>query len=143
MATEREAILYTDGSSLGNPGPAGGGFVLLRPDGTVLAERGIPLGTTTVGIAEYRALIAGLSEALSRGIRRVRVYSDSQFMCRQLRGEYKVRTPHIRPLYDWARKLIAQFDDFHIEHTARAGNERADALAREAAERARDEQPAT
>ena len=137
MATEAEAVLYTDGASLGNPGPAGAGFVLASPDKTVVVERAIPLGETTVGVAEYRALIAGLSEALSRGIRRVRVYSDSEFMCRQLQGKYKVRAKNIRPLYEWARKLIGQFEDFQIEHTARDGNQRADALAKQAAQEAR------
>ena len=132
-----EAVLYTDGASLGNPGPAGVGFVLAGPDNTMIVERAIPLEETTVGVAEYRALIAGLSEALSRGIRRVRVYSDSEFMCRQLQGKYKVRAKNIRPLYEWARKLIGQFDDFQIQHITRDGNQRADALAKQAAQEGR------
>ncbi len=136
MSTDATAVLYTDGSSLGNPGPAGAGFVLQEPDGTVV-ERAIPLGETTVGVAEYRALIAGLSEALSRGVQRIHVYSDSQFMCRQIQGKYKVRSANIRPLYEWACKLVSQFDEFQIEHTVREGNQRADALARQAAEQAK------
>ncbi len=136
MSTDPEAILYTDGSSLGNPGPAGAGFVL-EGSGDNLVERAIPLGETTVGVAEYRALIAGLSEALSRGVRRIHVYSDSEFLCRQIQGNYKVRSANIRPLYEWACKLIGQFDSFQIEHTAREGNQRADALARQAAEQAK------
>ena len=136
MSTDADAILYTDGSSLGNPGPAGAGFVLEEPDGTVV-ERAIPLGETTVGVAEYRALIAGLSEAISRGVQGVRVYSDSQFLCRQIQGKYKVRSANIRPLYEWACKLVGQFDKFQIEHTAREGNQRADVLARQAAEQAK------
>jgi len=136
MSTDADAILYTDGSSLGNPGPAGAGFVLEEPDGTVV-ERAIPLGETTVGVAEYRALIAGLSEALSRGMQRIHVYSDSEFLCRQLQGQYKVRSANIRPLYEWACKLVDQFDKFQIEHTAREGNQRADTLAKHAAEQAK------
>ncbi len=136
MPTDAEAVLYTDGSSLGNPGPGGAGFVLEEPDGTVV-ERAIPLGETTVGVAEYRALIAGLSEAISRGVQEVRVYSDSQFLCRQIQGKYKVRSANIRPLYEWACKLVGQFDKFQIEHTAREDNQRADALARQAAEQAK------
>ena len=138
MPTGPEAVLYTDGASLGNPGPAGAGFVLQGPDQAVV-ERAIPLGETTVGVAEYRALIAGLAEAISRGIRRLHVYSDSEFMCRQLQGDYKVRAQNIRPLYEWARKLIAQLDDFQIEHTRREDNERADALAKQGAEQAKEE----
>jgi len=136
MSNDTKAILYTDGSSLGNPGPAGAGFVLEGPGDSVV-ERAIPLGETTIGVAEYRALIAGLSEAISRGARRVHVYSDSEFMCRQLQGEYKVRSANIRPLYEWACKLVDQFDGFQIEHTVREANQRADALARQAAEQAK------
>jgi len=139
MSTDAKAVLYTDGSSLGNPGPAGGGFVLEMPDGRVI-ERAIPLGETTVGVAEYRALIAGLSEASSQGVTRLHAYSDSQFLCRQLVGEYKVRSANIRPLYEWAQKLIAQLNEFHIEHTPREGNQRADALARQAAEQVKRDQ---
>ena len=137
MPTDADAILYTDGSSLGNPGPAGAGFVLEEPDGTVV-ERAIPLGETTVGVAEYRALIAGLSEAISQGVQHIHVYADSEFVCRQIQGKYKVRSANIRPLYEWACKLVGQFDKFQIEHTAREGNQRADALARQAAEQARE-----
>ena len=136
MSTDADAILYTDGSSLGNPGPAGAGFVLQEPDGTVV-ERAIPLGETTVGVAEYRALIAGLAEAISRGLQHIHVYADSEFMCRQIQGKYKVRSAKIRPLYEWACKLVGQFDKFQIEHTVREGNQRADALARQAAEQAK------
>ncbi len=143
MPTEAEAILHTDGSSLGNPGPAGAGFVLESPAGALIAEQAIPLGEPTVGVAEYRALIAGLSVALAQGIRRVQVYSDSEFMCRQLQGNYKVRTKHIRPLYDWACKLLARFDGFQIAHIPRGDNERAAALAKQAAERGRDEKRIT
>lgn len=137
--SELEAILYTDGSSLGNPGPAGAGFVLETPEGRTIVERALPLGSTTVGVAEYHALIAGLAEALSRGLRRVRVISDSEFMCRQLQGKYRVRTAAIKPLYEWARKLTSRLQHFEIQYTARENNTRADALAKLGAEKARQQ----
>jgi len=134
-----EATLYTDGSSLGNPGPAGAGFVLESPNGETIAQRAIPLGETTVGAAEYRALIAGLSEALAAGIRRVRVVSDSEFMCRQLQGEYKVKAARIKPLFAWAQKLIGRLEQFSIEHISREENTRADELAKEGAQMSRQQ----
>ena len=132
-----QAILHTDGASLGNPGPAGAGFVLESPAGQTIAERAIPLGETTVGAAEYRALIAGLSEVVSRQLRRVRVRSDSEFMCRQLQGRYRVRSATIKPLYEWAQKLIEHLDHFEICHTDREHNTRADELAKQGAEEAK------
>ena len=132
-AESASAVLYTDGASSGNPGPAGAGYVLLDEAGGTLAEGSLPLGRTTNGVAEYRALIAGLSEARRLGVRRVRVVSDSEFMCRQLQGKYRVRTPAIVPLYAQARELATQFEWFEIGHARRECNERADALAKQAA----------
>lgn len=136
---ETEAILYTDGASLGNPGPAGAGFVLQTPQGETIVERAIPLGRTTVGVAEYRALIAGLSEAIARRLRRVRAVSDSEFMCRQLQGKYRVRAQAIKPLHHWAQKLIGRLAHFEIHHTGRQNNTRADELAHAGAEQARQQ----
>jgi len=130
-----KATLHTDGASKGNPGPAGAGFVITDERGEEIAARAIPLGTTTVGVAEYKALIAGMSEAAARGITHLSVRTDSQFMARQMLGIYKVRTPAIRPLYEWANKLRAKFVKFEIEHILRGGNEKADALATEGAKR--------
>lgn len=129
------AVLYTDGASKGNPGPAGAGFVLTDRQGETICARALPLGVTTVGVAEYRALIGGMSEALAQGVTSIRIFSDSQFMVRQMQGIYKVRTPCIRPLYDWAHKLRCRFDRFEIVHVTRDKNELADSLASEAAKR--------
>jgi len=125
--------LYTDGASKGNPGPAGAGFVLADVHGNPLVQRAIPLGVTTVGVAEYKALIAGLSEADARGVQHIHVFTDSQFMARQMQGTYRVRTPAIRPLFEWASKLRAKFASFKIEHVPRELNNMADGLASEGA----------
>jgi ribonuclease HI len=127
------ATLYTDGASSGNPGPAGAAYVLLDEEGQTIAEKAIPLGVTTVGVAEYKALIAGLSEALNLGVTRLSAISDSEFMCKQLQGHYRVRTPAIQPLYLRAKELSAKFAHFDICHAGREHNERADALAKEGA----------
>ena len=129
------AILHTDGASKGNPGPAGAGFVLTTRAGETIVSRALPLGVTTVGVAEYRALIGGMSEALAQGINSLEVYTDSQFMARQMQGIYKVRTPCIRPLYEWANKLRGRFDRFQITHVTRDKNALADSLACEGAKR--------
>jgi ribonuclease HI len=130
--------LHTDGSSHGNPGPAGAAFVLVDSAGATVAEQAIPLGTTTVGVAEYRGLIAGLHEALNQGVRSIRVRSDSEFMCRQLQGRYRVRTEAIKPLYAWAKRLSERFEQFEITHCGREHNERADELANQASRASRN-----
>lgn len=134
-----EAILHSDGASLGNPGPAGAGFVLETHDGRPIAEGSIPLEPTTVNVAEYRGLIDGLLEAQRLGVRRVLARMDSQLVVRQLTGEYRVKAEGLRPLYQWASRLISSFDAFKCEHVPREKNERADELAGEAAKRSKEQ----
>src|SRR5438270_9856318 len=57
------AVLWCDGGSRGNPGPAAYAFVLEDDDGNVVASTAAPIGVATVGTAEYRAVVAGLEAA--------------------------------------------------------------------------------
>jgi len=131
-------ILHTDGASLGNPGPAGAGFVLEAPDGRVLAEGSIPLEATTVNVAEYQALVEGLAAARRLGLRRLEVRMDSQLIVRQLAGEYRVKAANLRPLFERVRALIDRFDEVECLHVPREHNERADELAGIAARQSRE-----
>lgn len=133
-----EAVLHADGASLGNPGPAGAGFVLETPDGRLISEGSVPLEPTTVNVAEYRALIAGLSEAQRLKIRTLHALLDSQLIVRQLSGEYRVKAAILRPLYQWASKLISKFEHFDCRHVPREQNARADELAGEAAKKSKE-----
>ncbi|HCU34544.1 MAG TPA: ribonuclease H [Armatimonadetes bacterium] len=127
------AVLYTDGASKGNPGPAGAGFVLSDTAGRTLASAGIPLGVTTNNVAEYRGLIGGLEAARELGVTVIHVRSDSELMCRQLGGQYRVKSARLRPLFEQARRLLGEFDTVRIEHVRREFNELADRLASDAA----------
>jgi probable phosphoglycerate mutase len=100
-----------------------------------VASAAVPLGRATNNVAEYRALIAGLHEAAARGARRVSVRADSELVVRQLQGRYRVKAAHLAPLHDWARKLIARFDEVTFQSVPRDQNSEADRLAREGAER--------
>jgi len=134
-----DVVLNSDGASLGNPGPAGAGFVIKSRAGRVLAEGSVPLEPTTVNVAEYRGLIDGLLKAQRLGARRVHALMDSQLVVRQLSGEYRVKAKNLRPLYQWASKLISSFDAFKCEHVPREQNARADELAGEAAKRSKEQ----
>jgi ribonuclease HI len=124
-----ELVVYFDGGSRGNPGEAAIGAVV-RDAGrdaplVTISER---IGVATNNVAEYRALIAGLEAASRHGGRRLLVRGDSQLVLKQLRGEYKVKHPALKPLYDEARKLLRRFDDVTLEHVPRDQNVDADAL---------------
>jgi ribonuclease HI len=130
-----QLVVYADGASLGNPGPAGAGFVIATPDGAVLRRRCLPLGQATNNVAEYRAVIAALHEAAALGAQEVVVRADSELIIKQMRGEYSVRSKHLRPLYEWARKVARRFQKVHWEQVGREENAAADALAKAGAAR--------
>ncbi len=56
-------------------------------------------------------------------------------MVKQMKGQYKVSNPGLRPLWDEARSLSRRLEGFQIQHTLRGGNKVADALANEAMDR--------
>lgn len=129
LASDVEAVLWTDGAARGNPGPAGSGAILKALGGEVLFSDGRYLGHTTNNVAEYRALLVGLAGAFARGVRRLEVRADSELLIKQLRGEYRVKSPILRPLFEEARALLARFELVRLVHVRRALNGEADALA--------------
>jgi probable phosphoglycerate mutase len=126
---------HCDGGARGNPGPAGFGALIQDAAGHPLAELSEFLGIQTNNFAEYSGLLASLDFALRHGHRRLRVISDSELMVKQIQGKYKVKSPGLRPLYELARKKIAQLDAFEIVHALRHKNKDADRLANQAMDR--------
>lgn len=123
-------ILHTDGASKGNPGPSGIGVVLYREgEEEPVAAIGESIGVTTNNVAEYQALLRGLSEALLRGADEIEVRTDSELMARQIQGRYKVTSPLLLPLHAEARHLLSRFDRALITHVLRGKNALADKLA--------------
>jgi ribonuclease HI len=121
-----------DGGSRGNPGPASYGVVIRDPRGEVVAKLKKYIGRMTNNVAEYYGLIAALDYAQSHGIRALRVESDSELLVRQMRGQYKVKSAELRPLFERARKMAQTFTSFKIEHVYREQNAEADTLANQA-----------
>jgi probable phosphoglycerate mutase len=134
-ATGKWISAHCDGGARGNPGPAGFGVLIRDADGTVLAELSEFLGIQTNNFAEYSGLLAALDFAITHNHPRLRVVSDSELMVKQIQGKYKVKSPILRPLFDLARKKIAQLDSFEITHALRHKNKDADRLANQAMDR--------
>jgi ribonuclease HI len=122
-------IVYTDGGSRGNPGPAGYGVRIEDEQGTLLAELHASVGHATNNVAEYQGLLAALDWAIANGHQRVRVRSDSELLVRQMRGEYRVKSPGLQPLHARARGLVARIGQVTFEHVRRELNKEADRLA--------------
>jgi ribonuclease HI len=121
-----------DGGSRGNPGPAAYGVLVRDGRGEIVAKLKKYIGRFTNNVAEYYGLIAAMDYAQSHGIRALRIESDSELLVKQMRGQYKVKSADLQPLFERARKMSQAFESFRIEHVYREQNREADALANEA-----------
>lgn len=117
-----------DGGARGNPGPAAYGVVIRDGKGEIVARLKKYIGHNTNNVAEYFGLIAALDYAQAHGITGLRVESDSELMVKQIRGQYKVKSGDLRPLYERAKKMTQALQSFRIEHVYREQNSEADAL---------------
>ena len=133
------ALIFVDGASSGNPGPAGIG-VLIRwaqnghQEEVALEE---PLRKATNNEAEYRALIRALEECQRLGLPSAKVHMDSELVAKQMRGEYRVKDDKLLPLYIRARELVKSIPKVEIFFIPREENKLANNLAQNAARIAR------
>ena len=125
------ATMHIDGAARGNPGPAAYAIVLARP-GQPVVEEADTIGTATNNVAEYTALVEGLTLATELGVRNLVVFSDSELMVKQMNGEYKVKNADLLDLYREAKQLVAGFDRVTLTHVRREQNKRADQIGNEA-----------
>jgi ribonuclease HI len=109
--------------------------VLSGPDGEALAEEGRYIGEATNNVAEYRAVLLGLELARSVGASEVEVVNDSELVARQIGGQYKVKNPGLRPLWQEAMAALREFERWSVRNVPRAMNARADELVNEALDR--------
>ncbi|MBI5326856.1 MAG: ribonuclease HI family protein [Deltaproteobacteria bacterium] len=124
--------IYVDGASRGNPGDAGVGVVIATGSGKVLKEIEKYLGKATNNVAEYQALILALKEAKALGVEAINIFADSELMVKQIKGEYKVKSAGLLPLYREAKALLIEFSRYDIIHINRERNTEADRLANQA-----------
>lgn len=128
-------VANIDGGARGNPGPAAYGVVIRNAQGQVLAEWGEHLGVQTNNVAEYSGLVAALEYAAREKYPSLKVLSDSELLVRQMRGEYKVKNPALKELYDRAQALARKLQKFAIEHVLRERNKEADRLVNQVLDR--------
>ncbi len=128
----KKLIIYVDGGSRGNPGPAGIGVAIFDKNGSKVKEFNKFIGVTTNNIAEYNAVIYGLQEALIEKADEVELNLDSELVSQQLKGEYRVKNLSLRPLFEQALHLISGFKKIDIKHINREKNKVADKLVNKA-----------
>lgn len=123
-----EYVLYFDGCSKGNPGPAGIGAVIYKNGVEYWAACKYIGNKRTNNEAEYFALIFGLQYTLEQDIKTLSVCGDSLLVINQVNKIYKVKHPNLAELYEQVVKLVAQFDYIDFKHVFRKENKRADKL---------------
>ncbi len=133
MADAPVLTIHTDGASRGNPGAAAFAYVIAQEGRPPIEEAGC-LGEMTNNQAEYTALVRALERAAELGTHHhVVVHSDSELLVKQMQGEYRVKDPGLRALYERAVRLADRFEHaVHFVHVRRALNARADALCNQA-----------
>jgi ribonuclease HI len=120
-----ELKFFTDGGSRGNPGPSASGVVILTMNDEILEQFGVFLGDTTNNQAEWKAVKFALEAVAKYEPKRVHAYMDSQLVCRQLTGQYRVKNPDLQPIYRDVVQLARQYDT-SFEHVYREYNKLAD-----------------
>jgi ribonuclease HI len=120
--------IYIDGACSGNPGPAAIGVVGYQEAKELFAiSRSI--GEATNNIAEYKALIAALKHGKAKGYDQIKIYSDSELLVKQMRGEYRVKDLNLKSLYTEATLVCKKIKNIEIVHIPRDKNKRANNLA--------------
>ncbi|MFC7232406.1 ribonuclease HI family protein [Saliphagus sp. GCM10025308] len=124
-------VLYVDGSSRGNPGPAGAGAVIVDAAGDQLARLGRPVGSRTGNnTAEYVALQLGLAELVARyEPRRLDVHIDSMTVIRDVWGDEDPTEPGVETYSEAVTAALSSIPEHQYTHLADSDPNPADALA--------------
>jgi phosphoribosylglycinamide formyltransferase-1 len=137
-ANPEQIIIYADGGSRGNPGPAAAAFTLTDSQGKQLMAKAFFLGENTNNVAEYTAVIKALEHAKQYVPERISIFSDSELLVQQLNGGYKVRSEVIRPLFKQVLTMLKEFGSYEVKHIMRNKNTQADKLVNQALNMQRD-----
>src|SRR3989344_2545931 len=136
----QKIIIYTDGGARGNPGPAGIGVVIKDEKENLIKNYSQNLGEKTNNEAEYEAVIYALKKAKHLfGKEKVKnmnfeIRTDSELVCRQLRGKYKIEEERLFPLFIkiWNLKIEFGGSNIFFNEISRSKNKEADRLVNEA-----------
>ena len=135
-------IIYTDGGARGNPGPAGAGAVIYEGDPSNTSRQAKKIAEVkqfvgekqTNNWAEYEAVVIALGRAIELGYlgRDVELRLDSQLVVEQLKGNWKIKEPTLKPQVARARRLLGSFGTVKFTYIPREENKDADRLVNEA-----------
>lgn len=133
MSTKK-VIIFTDGGARNNPGPAGIGVVICdgHDENNILATHKKYIGETTNNQAEYKGVLLGLEEAKKMGAEEVEVRLDSELVCQQINGVYKLKNKDFQDSFIKIWNLRQGFKKSTFKHIPRERNKLADKLVNQA-----------
>lgn len=125
--------VFTDGGSRGNPGTAAIG-VYMEDNSSEVVSIGKRIGSQTNNYAEYSAVLAALNwllehrEGLSK-YKEIHFFLDSELVCFQLIGRYKVKAPVLASLLFTINEKRKELDlPIAFSHIPREKNKKADRM---------------
>lgn len=128
-------IIFTDGASRGNPGPASYGFIIQDEKGQLLHQGGKFIGETTNNVAEYTAVLEALKYTKNKyknSKLQLELFADSRLVAQQLSGNFKIKSTHLKPIIEKIKILSLELGGVIFTHIPRAKNAAADKLANQA-----------
>jgi len=126
--------VYTDGCCRGNPGMGAIGILVMDSEGNILEQHKEPIGHCTNNISEYHAVEKGLDLAVKHTRKMVILFSDSKLVTHQMSGAWRIKKPHLRPLFDKVKQKEARFEKVVYNHVPRTNQhiQEVDRMANEA-----------
>jgi ribonuclease HI len=139
-AIYKQLIVFSDGGARGNPGPAATAFVILSENGQILMTKSRYIGLRTNNQAEYEALMAALESAVALNADEATCHLDSELLTKQLTGEYTVKNPELRRMWNRVQELKRHFKKVSFINVPRTNNQiqKVDKLVNETLDRASD-----
>jgi len=130
----KKVIIYTDGGARGNPGSAGIGAVLVNAENEneIISQHKKYIGETTNNQAEYQAVVLGLQKAKEMKAQEVEVRMDSELVCSQINGTFKIKNPEFQDSFIKIWNLRQSFRKIIFKHIPREQNKLADKLVNQA-----------
>ena len=121
-----------DGAAIPNPGKMGIGVVLIEDKIRIakISQKLPDKGTNN--IAEYTALLTGLTKALELGWKHIIIEGDSKLVINQVKGAWKINKAHLKRLHAQVIKELSKFDSYALNWIPRNKNSAADELASKA-----------
>jgi ribonuclease HI len=130
----RKIIIYVDGGSRGNPGPAAIGVLFCNEKGICFKKFSEYLGKMTNNEAEYKAAIFALKKFKALFGKKlaketeIEIRSDSELLVNQMKGKYKVLEENLQPLFLELWNLRPDFKKVKFKLISRKKNKEADKL---------------